>query len=90
MRDEYRNNDGTFVKPIGKTLNTNWIKQGYSRFFGLLSGITKIHNLRGYRIDYVLGKSPRYSELFDNYRISQEPWVADELLEFLDTARREK
>lgn len=73
--------------------NIQWIPpkaENYGRFVGLLLSTARKHVPRGYRKTYIPGWSQKCTDLYNEYLENADPDVADELLQYLDTARRER
>lgn len=73
--------------------NIQWIApkvQNYHRFVGLLHTVAKNNIPRGYRKTYIPGWSRECTTLYEEYENGHDPDVADELIQCLDSSRREK
>lgn len=80
-----------FTSDLDKCLR--WIPPthaNYDRFTGAVISTAKKHIPRGYRREYIPGWSEESENLYQEFLESGDNDIADELLESLDEARREK
>lgn len=81
----------SFSKDLDDSIR--WIPpepQQYDRFTKLVIGIAKKYIPRGYRKNYIPGWSAECENLLTQYNETGDPEIADELLQSLDSARRDK
>lgn len=64
--------------------------RNYNRFIGVIKGAAKKCIPRGFRKRYIPGWTAEMEELFKQYEESNDPEIADELLELLMAAKRAK
>lgn len=64
--------------------------ENYLRFTGLVIGIAKKHIPRGYRKEYIPCWNEESDRLYEEFRHTESPETAKELLKSLDEARRSK
>lgn len=73
--------------------NIRWIepiKENYGRFVKMILSTAKKSIPRGYRKEYIPGWSNDIEKLFNDFENSGDPEIADELLNALTAARKEK